>query len=126
MSLQTIVDTRIQLVVHKARGQFSPEDVRHQLMTTLKHPAFSPAMNVLWDFTQTGHVSLSTEELQMIARYTEEHVAMRGGSFKLALVAEGDLIFGLSRMYMAMMGDTPIKINVLRSVEAALNWLNSN
>ncbi|MCW8955879.1 MAG: hypothetical protein OQL09_03280 [Gammaproteobacteria bacterium] len=123
MTLDTIIDTHINIVIHTAYGKFGPGDVKHILDGLISNPDFKQDMNVVWDFREVTDINFSAEELKQIVGYTEAHLAYRKPDYKLALVASDDLIFGLARMFMAYSEHLPIKITTLRTLKEAMAWV---
>ncbi|MFW2374630.1 MAG: hypothetical protein ACN4GM_16000 [Gammaproteobacteria bacterium] len=83
-------------------------------------------MNVVWDFREVSDINFSADELRLIVAHTEAYLAHRTSGYKLALVSDDDLIFGLARMFMVYCEHLPIKITTLRSMEEALQWVQAD
>lgn len=126
MTLDTIIDTNINIVIHTAYGKFGPDDVKHILDGLISHPDFKKDMNVVWDFRQVADINFTVDELRKIVAHTEGYLAHRSPGYKLAMVSDDDLIFGLARMFMAYCEHLPIKITILRTLEAAMEWVQKD
>lgn len=123
MTLNTIIDTNINIVIHTAHGKFGPDDVKYTLDGLINNSNFKPDMNVVWDFREVSDINFTADELRQIVAYTEDYLMHRNPGYKLALVSDDDLIFGLARMFMAYCEHLPIKIMTLRSMDEAMAWV---
>ena len=123
MTLDTIIDTDINIVIHTAYGKFGPDDVKHILDGLRTHPDFKKDMNVVWDFREVSDINFSADELKRIVEYTGDHLSHRNPDYKLAMVTDNDLIFGLARMFMAYCEHLPINIMILRTLDEAIEWV---
>ena len=124
MTVDTIIDETINVVIHTVYGKIGPDDVKHILNGLVQNPSFDKNMNVVWDFQAISDMVFSTQELKRIVSHTEAYLEHRNSGYKLALVAKDDLLFGLGRMFMAYCEHLPIKIIVVRSLADALAWVD--
>lgn len=74
---------------------------------------------VLFDLRQSRE-HRSAEEVSSIADIVKPYVS---GTAKIALLAEADIYFGLSRIFSAYVEDTRITAQVFRDYDQALSWL---
>lgn len=82
-----------------------------------------PRLDVLLDFTGTESVP-DSDQLTTVAREIEDlSEKIEWGA--CAVVASGDLLFGISRMLLALAESQFQGVNVLRSLEDAEHWLAS-
>ena len=126
MTLNTIIDTNINIVIHTAYGKFGPDDVKHTLDGLINNHDFKQDMNVVWDFREVSDINFTADELRQIVAHTEDYLAHRNPGYKLALVSDDDLIFGLARMFMAYCEHLPITIMTLRSMDEAMAWVQKD
>ena len=126
MTLDTIIDTNINIVIHTAYGKFAPDDVKLILDGLINDTDFKKDMNVIWDFREVSDINFTADELRQIVSYTEVYLAHRTPGYKLAMVSDDDLIFGLARMFMAYCEHLPIRIMTLRSMEEAMEWVQKD
>ena len=79
----------------------------------------------LWDFR--GCTSdLNYKKIEQIKQYITDHYDPSWSHTITAIVADRDLIYGLSRMYEIITEHIPTKVNIFRDMEEAQNWLKKN
>jgi len=126
MTVETIIDPQQNLVIHTVRRGFGLADIEPAWADMLANPEFKTGMNVLWDFRQGVHTAqFSGSDMRHIVEMTAAHIKQRGAKYKLALLASRDLYFGLSKMFEAYGDEIPIEIHAFRTMEDALDWINS-
>ena len=91
-----------------------------QIVSSDQHAA---DISTLWDVSQVDTNNLDQG-------FFEELIALRKnlkgrGNAKLALVANSDLRFGLSRMYELLSGELPQSMHVFRTLDEAKEWLST-
>ena len=125
MSITTRIEPEHKLVIHTVSGDFGLVDVQPAWQAMLAHPDFRPDMNVMWDFRGITNLKdqFSSADIQQIASMTVDHLQQREKKYRLALVAERDLLFGFSRMFAAYTGELPMDLRVFRSLDEARAWL---
>lgn len=74
----------------------------------------------VWDFSQSGF-TLSPEEIRNVASFAG--ITYKQPS-RVALVASEDLSFGLSRSYNAYRENSGTELEVFRTREEALEWID--
>ncbi len=88
-----------------------------------KNDLYNISMNRLVDFRQALSSSRSSSALKELARFVDIQFAGTNAHPKVAVIAPGDLSFGISRMYEAFSDTAPWDLVVFRAVDAALAWL---
>ena len=91
-----------------------------QIVSSDQHAA---DISTLWDVSQVDTSNLDQG-------FFEELIALRKNlkgreNAKLALVANSDLRFGLSRMYELLSGELPQSMHVFRTLDEAREWLST-
>ncbi len=79
---------------------------------------------VLWDLTRCTF-EFSTEEIQAFAEAAKKSSVVEPGA-KLAFVVPEDLHFGQTRMFESFRQDDRIRVQVFRSMEKAVAWLDTD
>ena len=78
--------------------------------------------NILLDYREISELGVKTEDIENIVDQDKRNEYLFDKS-KCAIVADSDLVFGLSRMWEAYSEDTKIKAMVFRNIEDSLRWL---
>ena len=113
------IDTQKKLVVLTAWGICDAEDVRQFRKHLSNDRNFDPSFSELADFTRVTNVKFTPDEVRMLAE-----VSPFSAHSRRALVAEDQLIFGLSKMFSilrSLRGDDDLR--VFRSRREAMAWL---
>jgi hypothetical protein len=121
MSITTSVDNDKQLTTHTVIGEVSFE----KGMTTLKQFwEGQTKRNVLWDFRNASLVRVSSQEAEAIMDYIK-HYSGKCSVDKTALVASGDLEYGMLRMAqtLAEIKGFSLQLEIFRSFKEAIQWL---
>jgi hypothetical protein len=121
MSITTSVDNDKQLTTHTVIGEVSFE----KGMTTLKQFwEGQTKRNVLWDFRNASLVRVSSQEAEAIMDYIK-HYSGKCSVGKTALVASGDLEYGMLRMAqtLAEIKGFSLQLEIFRSFKEAIQWL---
>ena len=114
-SISKVGDITIVRYISKPK----PEDLR---MSIDEAAAISSSGLRLWDFSHDGW-DLTTGQLQKLAGYAKNKFISPS---KVALVANKDLSFGVSRIYEAFRKQEGLEIEVFRTEKEALNWLGTH
>ena len=121
MQVNIKADHDNQLTIHTVTGKPSFQDG----MATFKNfYEGKPTQNVLWDFRKASLARISTKEIEAVLYYVQRHVEKRKGG-KTAVLVSKNLEYGISRMVQALteIKDIPLKIEIFRSIEEAIQWL---
>ena len=89
----------------------------------LDDPDFRPGTDILWNFSSAVVVPPSEEDIFDFTDMVQKSRAKRGSEYKVAMVADKELYYGLLRMYQAYSGPLPIELMVFRSLPEAMHWL---
>ena len=77
----------------------------------------------LWDFRGCIAKGVSSADASMITDAKPIEFLKNNPGKKVAVVAEDDFIFGMSRMFQVQMRDLPTDIQVFRKIEDAEKWI---
>ena len=112
------------LTVFKVTGVLSNEEVMPVIKSFYEG---KPTKHVLWDLIDTTEVQLTSEEVEKVAYYRPRYEGKRA-SGKTAIVAQKDILFGISRMFemQSKMLEAPYAIMVFRDLNEAYKWLDED
>lgn len=122
MPITAKIDKPKDLTVYTVKGLLSFDNA----MPVVK--AFydsDPTKHVIWDLTDTTEVQFASEEVEKIATF-EPRINGKRALGKTAIVAQKDILFGLSRMFESHsnIANSPYPVMVFRSIELAYKWLD--
>lgn len=120
MGISYRIDKANQLVTATALGDVFFQDYRAMLAVMVEDPDFDPEFDRLWDMRQ-GDPMLSGDEVRGVAKVVANVV----GGRRAAIVAPGDVAYGLSRMYSVFLEDAGIDVQAFRTLDEATTWLQT-
>jgi hypothetical protein len=120
MAISYRIDKTDQLITATAFGDVSFQDFRAMLAVMIEDPDFDPEYDRLWDMRQ-GRPMLSADEVRGVAKVVANVV----GGRRAAIVAPGDVAYGLSRMYSVFLEDAGIDVQPFRTFDEATAWLQT-
>ena len=122
MPMTYTIDRAQNLVRATGTGVLTDEDVMAHRQAMAAEPLFSPQMRELSDVRQVTAFQLTPTGIRIMVAADVKMTAL-GGMHKLAIVAEENVAYGMSRMYQTL-GEPNIRIvGVFRSYEEAAAWL---
>jgi len=125
MPVDTIISKEKNLIVHTLTGVMDLSVIVNTISKTLDDPEYQVGMNAIWHFCDTSKVNLSSEDLMYAAEYAGKKMDEDGKPYKLALVAEEDLSYGLTRVYEAWRSKCPVTVQNFRFIDDAFAWIES-
>lgn len=109
-------------VLFKATGTYGQAEAFQSIQDMLDHPDFQAGFDVLVDMTEVDEVQLLGSDIRGKADFDGSLIAGFGAA-RWAFVTPTDFLFGLARMYQALMQDTPIQVEPFRDRASAEAWL---
>lgn len=123
MEISTSIDRKNNLRFQVVTGLINVPELIQQLSRLYTSPDYERDMNVLWDLSTADFSEVTTEQIQALMEMVKNFWGKEEGG-KAALVATGDLNFGLTRMYELSLGAaTSRNIRVFKNTADAENWL---
>jgi len=121
MPISSHIDEAKGLTVFKVTGMLRYDE----LLTVVKSfYAEDPTKHVLWDMIDATEIQVTSKEVETIANFRLRFEGKRTWG-KTAIVAQKDIIFGLSRMFQIQsdVQQAPYPVKVFRSIDAANQWI---
>jgi len=125
MAICTEVDVSKNLMVHTFTENVSLSSIVETIDATLVHPLYTPGMNMMWFCEDGVDVDVNTDDPINISNYARKIFDQFGKGYKVALVANDDLAYGMLRAYQSWSDDRPNDIQVFRKKDDAYAWLRS-
>ena len=126
MGVNSEILSEMHTVLRTVSGKLNPADIKNAVAETLKNPGFEKGMHAIWDLSDANIRDINTDELLEVVEYIQKNGEQRGKNYKIAIVASGDLAFGLSRMFEGYGNELPLSIHVHKTLNAAYEWINSS
>ena len=127
MPITATVESSRNLTRLVVAGVVSAAEMRRAIEQFWESPALT--RDVIWDYSEASLTKLSVGELRDLVpvgkRYGHRLAERRGG--KTAIVAPGDLAYGMMRVSETLSGmsEYTFEIRVFRSMEEADAWLGA-
>lgn len=102
-------------------GPITPGCVIDAVNRMLDHPDFVTDMPSLWDYRDCNVGEFTAEDLRRIGEFAHQTVE-RNNSARIAIVVNGDLQYGLTRMFVMMNEITHLEFVPFRDYDAAERW----
>lgn len=123
MPIHRSIDNKSNLVTLVCSGTLIKGSIKAAFLEMLDDPEFRPGANVLWDFRGIQAEPPREQDILMFAAMVRENQARRGSGYKVAMIVDKDLYYGLIRMYQAYSDELPSDVKIFRSMEEASEWL---
>jgi len=121
MAFSFRIDTKHRLVLFKARGSFSSEDMLTCVEKVVSDPDFKPDFDHLVDLRDVTNFMSSADDVKVRAR--RDHNSRKLNASRIAIVSSSDIVFGMSRMYEILMDDADVTVRAFRNMDEATSWL---
>lgn len=122
MPIQLHYDKTNNILLATASGRLTLADLQQTGQTIVSSTEYSPHVDTLWDLRNVDARNIDREFLNNLVGLRQQQFKIRQDA-KLALVANSNLNFGLSRMYEMMSGELQQATHVFKNIDAALAWL---
>ncbi len=124
MPIRFEVDTTRRRIHTRAEGVVEGADLIAYFQALRAHPDYRGDMDELFDLSGATEIRVSGADVRRFSASTEP-VTSRGTPIRVAVVAPGDLEYGLSRMYELLQIESLSTIQIFRKREEAEAWLDA-
>jgi hypothetical protein len=107
----------------KISGLLSLEELQEAGRAVVTSTQFPPDIDTIWDLCDTDPSNIDEGFMEKVIAMRQQQFQQRL-SARLALVADSDLKFALSRMYEMMASELQQSTHVFRTIEEAKAWLS--
>jgi len=104
-----------------ADQQLSLEELGQAMQDILHSTEYPPNTPALWDLRKLDFKNIDKTYIQNLMALRKDNP--QRGQAKIAIIADQDLGFGLSRMYEMLSDDLPQRIMVFRNMSDGEAWL---
>ena len=110
------------LVCAASTGRLAVEDLVGHVELLAADARYRSPMKVLIDLRASEPSGLGSAAYRMFAAAKVRHLPKLGGE-TCAIVASGDLDYGLCRLHAAHLEPLGLRVEVFRDLQAAMDWL---
>lgn len=122
MPIRLVIDKAAGLIRTTATGRVAGDDLLGYYRALRAHPDFRSNLNEIFDASDVEAVDVTADDVRRLSATTEEFTR-RGVPVRVAIVARGDLAFGLSRMYEMLQVQSLNTVRVFRDRASAEAWI---
>lgn len=122
MPIRTIIEKQNGLIQTAASGCVSGPELVDYYKRLRSHPDFKRSLNEIFDVTEVESIDVTADDIRRLSAVTEEYTSL-GVPVKVAIVAPGDLEFGMSRMYEMLQVRSINVLKVFRERSLAEQWI---
>lgn len=122
MPIQTTIDCSKGLIQTRASGRVTGKDLIGYYKGLRAHPDFRSNLNEIFDASQVDDIDVTAADIRHLSSVTQAFTSV-GVSIKVAIVAPGDLEFGMSRMYEMLQAQSINALKVFRERALAEEWI---
>jgi hypothetical protein len=117
-------DNKRNLVTLACSGAIAKGGIREAYCEMLDDPAFRPGANILWDFRGARGEPPSEQQIIDYVAMVKENQMKRGSNYKVAMIVDKDLHYGLIRMFQAYADTLPFEVMSFSTEDDAYRWLD--
>ena len=122
MPMTYTIDPAQHLVLAVGTGVLTDDDVMAHRQAMTSDPRFTPQMREISDIRKVTAFQVTPAGVRIMVA-SDVKMTANGGMHKLAIVADENVAYGMSRMYQTL-GEPNIRVvGVFRSYEEATAWL---
>ena len=116
------IDRKKKLAHISASGSVNAAELKQIFMETVGNENWQTGFNMLCDYREIENFDVSSKDIEDITEW-QTAIDMLIGRGKCAVVASGDSIYGMSRMWEILSSDRSQQIRVFRRLSDAFMWL---
>ena len=113
----------LEVVVGRFSGSISLAELENALDEVAREPWFHSRLKLIADFRGCS-TAMTGNEVHTFAGYARR-ADLAWGDTRWAVLASSDLIYGLSRIYMAITAGYQVQTHVFRTAQEADDWLGT-
>ena len=126
MPIETKYDSTIDVIVMRATGKITYDDISDLAENIVAHPEIRMNINQLFNITD-GEFDLSSNEIERIAQDYLSISELLGHERRFAIAVSRDVDYGMMRQYEVFFQAGPgVEIRGFRSLDEARQWLQTN
>ncbi len=106
----------------KAWGKVAVDEIMIEGARMFAETEWENGLNILCDYREITDFNLSKEDVALVVDQDKKHECLFDKS-KIAIVAEDDLVFGMSRMWETLSSESNLTKMIFRNMNDAESWL---
>ena len=122
MSINFEIDTARNLIIGKASGKVSHEDLEEIVKQMVNHPNYNSCYNEIWDIREVDEIKTFFEQTDARIEKEKEIRGIKSPN-REAIIVSNDLQFGTARQYAILAEKIPLIVEVFYDYNKALEWV---
>ena len=123
MPIAVEYDPSARVMTYRVSGDPKVDELREVIQAHLGHPAYPDGIHVLWDLRAANLSSLDSGGLRQAMATAAQRLESEPKDTRVAVIAPGDLEYGMARAYELHAGGLPSRIRVFRTDRGVESWL---
>lgn len=123
MSIDSQIDPELNVIIRIVTGEVAVSDVISAFDESLTRAEFKKDMNVIWNLNDAEVSDWKEEKYLEIIKLIGKNTTLRGSNYKIAIVAQKNLTFGVARVLESYGYKLPQSIRVLKCMDDAYDWI---
>lgn len=116
------IDQKSGVVLFSATGVFTPVDFLYCISDVVDDPRFKPGFSHLVDLRAVKYFVVSPEVMRDRV-VLDKDLSTRLGRGKIAIVSSSESVYGITKIYEALMKDSSNEVNTFMDIAEARQWL---
>lgn len=122
MSIKFEIDTKRELIIGKASGKVSHEDLKEIVKQMVNHPNYNPSYNEIWDIREVDEIKTFFEQTDERIEKEKEIRGIKSPN-REAIIVSNELQYGTARQYAILAEQIPLIVKVFYDYDKAFEWV---
>ena len=123
MPIDSQIEPELNVIVRIVTGEVAVSDVISAFDESLTRAEFKKDMNVIWNLNDAEVSDWKEEKYLEIIKLIGKNTTARGSNYKIAIVEQKNLTFGIARVLESYGYKLPQSIRVLKCMDDAYHWI---
>lgn len=124
MSIETRVLPEKNTLLRTASGKLDIDAIIKAYDNAPSVEGYTKGMHIIWDLSNADVNHIQRDDIIRLVEYIRNHPLVHSAECKLAIVANSNLAFGLSKMFEGYGTGLPLFIHVFKNLDDANTWID--
>lgn len=125
MALKYQILPERNLIVFTVDGSVTIEDFFETWDKVLADEEFIRGMGSLWDVRNGSFTAITSDHLYSVGDAILRDIDRRGDNYKVAFVVQGQLDYGVARIFQAISQKLPCETEIFRDYDEAMGYVSA-
>ena len=123
MPVSVEYDPSSRVMTYRVSEDPGLDEMREAVNERMANPDYAKGIHVVWDLRAADFSSLESGRLRQVSAEAARRLETGPSDARIAVIASGDLEYGMARVYEVYAGGDPSRIRVFRTEEGVESWL---